>query len=125
MEEEFPETPSLIYDGPFSSHILGLTPKMLEGAADVTQEEALAKAADFMDINPKSIKFSGERGGNLPVYMFYANADGGTVSVEVSKKGGYVVDAFNSLSRRAVVMEAKDASNLAMRYLRKKAIRTW
>jgi spore germination protein len=124
MEEEFPETPSLIYDGPFSSHILGMTPKMLEGKVDLTQEEALASAADFMDLNPKKIKYSGERAGNLPVYMFYANADGGTVSIEISKKGGYVVDAFNSRIVEQAVMNAKDASNLAQRYLQKKGYKS-
>ena len=120
MEEEFPETPSLIYDGPFSSHILGLTPKMLEGKTEVTQEQALENAADFMGISVNKIKYSGEREGNLPVYMFYANADGGTISIEVSKQGGYVVDAFNSRIVEKSVMEAADASKIAQRYLQKK-----
>ncbi len=120
MEEAFPETPTLIYDGPFSTHILGLTPKMLEGKVDITQEEALEIAAQFLSIDTKLIKFSGEREGNLPVYMFYANADGGTISIEVSKKGGYVVDAFNSRIIEKSVIEAEDASKIAQRYLQEK-----
>ena len=120
MEEEFPETPSLIYDGPFSSHILGLKPKLLEGKAAVTQGEALMEAADFLDISEMKIKFSGERDGNLPVYMFYVNADGGTISIEVSKQGGRVVNAFNSRIIDKCVLDTADASKLAERYLQKK-----
>ena len=124
MEEEFPETPSLIYDGPFSSHILGLTPKMLEGEAEVTQEQALENAADFTGINISKIKYSGDREGNLPVYMFYANADGGTISIEVSKQGGHIVDAFNSRIVKQSIMEAADAAKIAQRYLQKKGYRS-
>jgi germination protein YpeB len=124
MEEAFPETPSLIYDGPFSTHILGLTPKMLEGKAEVSRGEALSEAADFMDISEKKIKFSGERDGNLPVYMFFANADGGTISIEVTKQGGFVVAAFNSRIVEKSVMEAEDASKLAQRYLQKKGFKS-
>ena len=31
IEQEFPEVPTLIYDGPFSQHLADSTPKMLEG----------------------------------------------------------------------------------------------
>ena len=31
VEADFPEVPALIYDGPFSDHLSGRTPKMLEG----------------------------------------------------------------------------------------------
>ena len=124
MEEAFPETPSLIYDGPFSSHILGLTPKLLEGKINITQDEALMEAADFLDISEKKIKFSGEREGNLPVYMFFANADGGTISIEVTKQGGIVAAAFNSRIVEKSVLEAKDASKLAQRYLEKKGYKS-
>ena len=94
MEGEFPETPSLIYDGPFSSHIAGMTPKMIENEPSVTAEQARKTAADFMGINERLVKSNGERSGSLPVYMFYANTDGGTTSIEVTMQGGVVVSAF-------------------------------
>lgn len=120
MEGEFPETPELIYDGPFSTHIAGLMPKWLEGKAEISQEEALDKASAFMDVKKKLLKFNGERAGNLPVYMFYANADGGTISIEVTKNGGHISDAFNSRQVEKSVIGSKDAEKNAMRFLEKK-----
>lgn len=120
MEGEFPETPTLIYDGPFSSHISGLTPKYLEGKNDVSAGEALGKAADFMGIDSRSVKQNGERGGNLPVYLFYANDGGGTISFEVTKKGGVVCAAFNSRIVKTKVLPPDDASKIAVRFLEKK-----
>jgi germination protein YpeB len=119
MEGEFPETPSLIYDGPFSSHIGNLKPKLLEGKNEVTQDEALDIAADFMGISKSILKSDGERGGNLPVYIFYANTDGGTVSIEVTKQGGYVTSAFNSRLVQNALIEPKDAVKIADRFLEK------
>jgi len=50
VEEDFPELPTLIYDGPFSDHITGRAPRMLEGLAQVTQEDARLAAAKFFDL---------------------------------------------------------------------------
>ncbi|UOO38558.1 germination protein YpeB [Oscillospiraceae bacterium CM] len=120
IEGEFPETPSLIYDGPFSSHIAGLTPKFLEGKSDVTPEKAQEKAAAFLGIDASALKPNGERAGNLPVYLFYTNMDKGTLSVEVTKKGGIVLDAFNGRIVKKSIIPAKDAVGIAARYLEKK-----
>ncbi|SHH91249.1 germination protein YpeB [Sporobacter termitidis DSM 10068] len=120
MEGEFPETPSLIYDGPFSSHIAGMTPKLLEDKSDITSDEALKKAAAFIGMKSSAIKSNGERGGNLPVYMFYANVGGGTVSFEVTKKGGYISAVFNSRLVKSSVISADDAAKIASRFLSKK-----
>ena len=45
IESDFPELPSLIYDGPFSEHIAGRTARVLEGRPIVTQDEARLAAA--------------------------------------------------------------------------------
>lgn len=120
IEEEFPDTPSLIYDGPFSSHIEGLKPKYLEGKAEITLEEAIEKASAFTGTDPKRIKLSGERGGNLPVYMLYANDDGGTISFEVTKQGGIVADVFNSRLVKTSIIAPTDAVKIATRFLQQK-----
>ena len=120
MEEEFPETPTLIYDGPFSTHIEGMTPKLLEGKEEITAEEALKRAAAFLGTKSGIIKSSGERGGSLPAYMFYANDDGGTISFEITKRGGIVSGAFNSRLVKSSVITQKDAVRIATRFLREK-----
>ena len=37
IESECSELPTLVYDGPFSDHIAGRTPRMLEGAVEVSR----------------------------------------------------------------------------------------
>ena len=37
VESDFPEVPTLIYDGPFSQHLDGRPPRMLEGLPQVTE----------------------------------------------------------------------------------------
>ena len=45
IEQEFPEVPSLIYDGPFSEHLSGMAPRALEGMDQVDEETARKAAA--------------------------------------------------------------------------------
>jgi spore germination protein len=120
MEGEFPDIPTLIYDGPFSSHISGMLPKLLEGKTEITSDEALANAAKFMGMNKDLLKYTGERGGSLPVYMFTANADGGTISFEVTKQGGIVTDVFSSRVVDISALSAKDAVKIASKFLKSK-----
>lgn len=120
MEGEFPETPTLIYDGPFSSHIAGMKPKLLEGKEEITGEEAQKKAAEFLGTKSGIIRSSGERGGNLPVYMFYANDDGGTISFEVTKNGGYIAAVFNSRLVKTSIIKPKDGVKITDRFLQQK-----
>ena len=50
VEADFPEVPALIYDGPFSDHLSGRTPKMLEGLPQVSEAEARRAAAAFLGL---------------------------------------------------------------------------
>ncbi len=120
MEGEFPETPTLIYDGPFSSHIAGMKPKLLEGAEEITSDEAVKKAAAFLGTKSSIIKLTGERAGSLPVYMFYANDEGGTITYEVTKKGGYISAVFNSRLVKSSIIKPKDGVKLAEKFLQQK-----
>ena len=52
--------------------------------------------------------------------MFFANNDGGTISFEVTKKGGVVSDVFNSRLVKSSVITQKDAVRIAARFLREK-----
>ena len=42
IEQEFPETPALVYDGPFSEHLTDGTAKLIEGKKEVSENEARA-----------------------------------------------------------------------------------
>ncbi len=96
MEEEFPEVPTLIYDGPFSQHLTQRTPLGLEGLEEVTQEQARQAAADFLEFRPEVFTFASSVEGELPAYAFTASLDGGEVYVEVTRQGGKVLEVFTS-----------------------------
>ena len=96
MESNFPEVPTLIYDGPFSEHLGGKEPLALAGKAQVNRDEARAAAADFLGLRPQVLTPTGEGNGVLPVWGFSATVDGGELYVEVTKQGGKVLSLFTS-----------------------------
>ena len=69
VESEFPEVPSLIYDGPFSEHIADMKPVYLENMDDVTEDNAKKAAVQLLDIPEGSVECTGIREGNLPVLL--------------------------------------------------------
>ena len=99
MEQEFPEMPALVYDGPFSASVAEREPRMIKDARDVTQDAAALVAAGFLGLRSNLVSAAGESGGKIPVYRF----TGGDYTVSVSRKGGYVVRA---LSQRAPARSA-------------------
>ena len=117
VEGDFPELPTLIYDGPFSDHIAGRSPRMLEGLPQVTQEDARLAAAKFFDLEPAlfSLVSSGE--GTLPTYGFSATVDGGELYVEVTRQGGLVLEAISSRSAGAATLSHEEAAALARDFL--------
>ena len=95
-----------------------MTPRMTEGKEDVSREKAQEIAAMFIGEDMKKVKPAGEREGGLPAYLFTANKDKGVVSVEVTKKGGFVSAAFNSRLVKTRAISRDDAVAIADKYLK-------
>ena len=72
VEADFPEVPALIYDGPFSDHLSGRTPKMLEGLPQVSEAEARRAAAAFLGLREDIFTLSAQGEGQLPTWGFSA-----------------------------------------------------
>ena len=117
MESDFPELPSLIYDGPFSEHIAGRTPAMLEGREDVTQDEARLAAARFLDLKPELFTLVSAGSGRLPTYSFSAMVDGGELYVEVTRRGGLVVELLHSRPVESAALSREEAVAAAAAFL--------
>ncbi len=85
LEENLTDYPTLIYDGPYSDHILTKKPLMTSNAREVTRDQARKIAAKFsLD---ETVEFSGNSEGKIPSFNFHsANTD-----ISISKNGGYVV----------------------------------
>jgi len=91
-EQTLTDYPTLIYDGPFSDHILNQSPKTLEGKADISKEEAQTVAADFIGTAAESLRFDGETGGTVETYNFSVDS----INISVCKKGGAVLYLLGS-----------------------------
>ena len=117
-ESEFPDTPELIYDGPFSSHIATLKPKLCEGQAEVSREDASTRAAEFFGVT--TLTFDGERDGVLPAFMFSCPSDSGSMNIEVSKTGGFVINMYSSHTPATAMLSVEDAVKAAKAFVAKK-----
>lgn len=93
MEQDFPELPTLVYDGPFSQHLGAEEPAQLMGLPEVSEEEARRAAADFTAVPTETLTDCLYAEGKLPLYIF---SDGNGLSVQVTRQGGKVL----SLRRR-------------------------
>lgn len=90
IETEFPEMPTLIYDGPFSEALASPVVRFLEGEDEVGPEQAKKAAARFLAIEENSLTELGEIGGDVPCYSFVSYLNGGEYTVYVTKQGGVV-----------------------------------
>ena len=98
VENEFPELPELIYDGPFSQHLQSSSPAALQGRANISAEQALEKAAAFAGLSPTELSVYYASNGDIPLHCF-STADG-SCSVSVTKSGGeiYSMDKYRAVS---------------------------
>ena len=118
IEQEFPELPSLVYDGPFSEHLTGLRPRALEGLEEVSQEEARAAAAALLNLSPARIVPDGDCEGELPCYRFSADGAGGAkIVLRVTKQGGRVLSMLSSRPAGTARLGPEEAVEAARRFL--------
>ncbi|MBP3706500.1 MAG: germination protein YpeB [Clostridia bacterium] len=87
IEENLSDYPTLLYDGPYSDHILKKEPLMISNAVAVSEDAALDIARDFLPNGVKPLKYNGEESGKIEAYRFSNN----DYTVSVSKSGGYIV----------------------------------
>lgn len=85
MEAEFPEMPTLIYDGPYSDDVDTNSYGLLENEEEISEEEALSIAESIT--NAQGLHLTGTTTALMEYYTF-ENDD---LRIDISKKGGYPV----------------------------------
>lgn len=113
LEDSLSDYPTLVYDGPYSDHILEKEPLMLKNAENVSEGDALKKAAETAECDEKKLSADGTVDGKIPAYRF----SGENVSVTVSRAGGYAVYMRKSREMGDYVLEYSQALDKAKRYL--------
>lgn len=111
LEENMTDFPTLIYDGPYSDHILTKKAIFLENKPQISLEEAEKKIKSIFTFNEENFKSSGEENGRIECYRF----TDGTADVTVSKNGGCPVYYLKNravgdskLDYQKAVLKAKD-----------------
>lgn len=119
VETNFPELPTMTYDGPFSDHLASSQPKMLEGLGEISAEEALIAAAACTGYRESIFSLAGEVEGEIPCYTCTASVDGGELTVWVTKAGGKVMSITNSRSVGAASLTPDQGAMAAYEFLNK------
>ena len=118
IEQEFPELPSLIYDGPFSEHLSRGKPRALEGLPEVDAEAARDAAARFLGVPRARVYPTGDCGGDLPCYGFGTDdLGGGTAFLAVTKQGGQILSLLSSRPVGSAAVSAEQAVENAKAFL--------
>ena len=118
MEREFPELPSLIYDGPFSEHLTGQAPRALEGLPEADENEARKAAADFLGLGRGRVYATGAVAGDLPCWGMAADDEAGaTVYLSVTKQGARVLGMLSSRPVGSARVTVEQALETAGRFL--------
>lgn len=123
IEKSFDEYPSLIYDGPFSEHIENQKPKLLENKSEISQDEALKIAKDFLGERGRGLEFAYESNNvQIPVYTFSVNSKKEQITISITKNGGYVLYFLDNLSVESENINVSDATEYAIKFLESREI---
>ncbi len=121
VEKQFSEYPTLVYDGPFSSHIENMAYSSLSKQPEVTLDEAKQKVKEFLGDKAGIVENTGEKIGTVAVYAFVAYPDPSdkshSISVDVTKNGGHALWTLDSRQSSGTNVSVDDAKKAAKAYL--------
>ena len=118
LEDNFPELPTLIYDGPFSEHMQSRRSAMLEQEQSVTVAQARKKAAAFLGLEERLFSEGEPVEGQIPCYRFrFSTPDCSDCTVDMTQKGGYVLGLTNGRAVGPARMKEQEAIQRAKAWL--------
>lgn len=120
LEESMPESPTLIYDGPYSTHIIKAVPQYVSNAKRVYSEaEARAAAAEFLGVDKNALALSAatENGDGPFTYTYELTAAGIPHYVTITADGGYVAAFFDGCIPGPDVLDCETAVENARQFL--------
>ncbi|MDQ5983036.1 MAG: Sporulation protein YpeB [Eubacteriales bacterium SKADARSKE-1] len=118
MNDSFTEYPTLIYDGPFSDHIMRQKSKFLENVPEVSVGDAQKRAENFLGSSVSEIQYIADTNGNLPVYKFKTNVG----EISVTKSGGYINYVLCEKNVTSIKLDYNAAKQKAAEFMAKNNI---
>lgn len=114
FEDGFTDYPTLIYDGPFSDHILEKKPDMTQNMAEISREKAKEIAAKACSVKADALDGDEDESGNMPSYSF----QGENMNVGVTKKGGMITYFIKSRAVESTEKSVEECHAAAEQYLK-------
>lgn len=115
IEENLSDYPTLLYDGPYSDHILKKAPLMTTNAVAVSKDSALDIARNFLPNGTAPLNYDGDEAGKIESYRFVNDE----TTITVSKNGGYVVYMRKTSTSANAKLSYEDAVEKAKLFLEK------
>lgn len=111
LEKEFHNYPSLIYDGPFSHHLMLKDSVLLKGKAQISSNQAKKYAKKFTKDKEFSVT---QINGKLPSYSIKSD----DVTVEYTKTGGMLLMLMRDRAVSEENLSVEEAKKKAQMFLR-------
>lgn len=115
FEEGFTSYPTLIYDGPFSDHIMEKEPLRLKNEGNVAKADARRYAADLLGISPNEISESTDEESKMPSYGFKV----GKTDISITKQGGLLSYLLTERSVYEEKLSPEEAKGKAEAFLKR------
>ncbi len=115
FEQGFESYPTLIYDGPFSDHLMEKDPLMLKNEPEVSQNKALERASMLLNISSNDLSRVEEQDGDMPSWVFYDKDQ--SVACAVTKQGGFVSYFLKSRKPNSASLSVDEAVQKAMDFV--------
>ncbi|MCC8023100.1 MAG: germination protein YpeB, partial [Clostridiales bacterium] len=112
-EEALVDYPTLIYDGPFSDHLVNQTPQMTKNLEEVSRNDAQSAVKDLSGVNTDDLAYQGMEESNLPCYVFTTE----TSTIGVTQKGGLLCYILNTAAIEESNVSTEDAIKNAEQFL--------
>lgn len=110
---------TMIYDGPFSSHIEKMEPELLKFEQEISTEKALEIVAEFLEVDKSRVKYAGKIDAQIPVYKFTSNKEDDEIMIEVTVKGGHVLNFTNYREVKEYTKTQEETVEIAKEILEK------
>ena len=117
INDDFPQYPSLVYDGPYSDGIDEREALYLKDKETITKDAARSVVANILGISVSQVSVSGETSGKIPTWIVSATAGGGDIFAEVTKAGGHLQNLTCSREIKAANLTTEEAIDRAQEYL--------
>lgn len=123
VAKEFDEFPELLYDGPFSDHIMQAESRFLKDKQELDIDKAKEIAAQFLDCHVKKLSENGTSETALSAYVF--SCDDGKGTVHITKRGGQVSYFKKTMDIQNKNLDYEEALKLAGEFLKKNGINSF